>query len=65
VRRVIDQLDTYKQEIPTLFTHNALLVISDGFTAHAGSLSAGYTRFSAWSCDNQNKRRPAFGLAGD
>ncbi len=48
VRRAFDQLETYKQEIPTLFTYNALLVISDGLTARAGSLSAGYTRFSAW-----------------
>jgi type I site-specific restriction-modification system R (restriction) subunit len=44
---------------------NGLFVISDGFTARAGSLSAGYTRFSAWSCDNQNKKRPARRLAGD
>ncbi|MBN1992948.1 MAG: type I restriction endonuclease subunit R [Anaerolineae bacterium] len=52
VRRAFDQLETYKQEIPTLFTYNALLVISDGLTARAGSLSAGYTRFSAWKTED-------------
>lgn len=43
-----NQLQTYKREIPSLFTYNALLVISDGLTARAGSLSADYTRFSQW-----------------
>ncbi|MDW7680828.1 MAG: type I restriction endonuclease, partial [bacterium] len=42
------QLETYKEMIPSLFTYNALLVISDGLDARAGSLSAGYSRFSAW-----------------
>ena len=35
------QLDTYKYTIPTLFATNAILVISDGLEAKAGSLSAG------------------------
>jgi type I restriction enzyme, R subunit len=42
------QLETYKATIPSLFTYNALLVISDGLEAKAGSLSAGYSRFMAW-----------------
>ncbi len=43
-----NQLHTYKREIPSLFTYNALLIISDGLSARAGSLSAGYNRFSQW-----------------
>ena len=43
-----NQLQTYKREIPGLFTYNALLVISDGIYARAGSLSAPYSRFSQW-----------------
>jgi type I restriction enzyme R subunit len=43
-----NQIQTYKREIPSLFTYNALLVISDGLTAKAGSLSAGYNRFMQW-----------------
>lgn len=43
-----NQLQTYKREIPSLFTYNALLVISDGLSARAGSLSAGFSRFSQW-----------------
>ncbi|MDV6340700.1 type I restriction endonuclease subunit R [Nitrosomonas sp. Is24] len=42
------QIDTYKQAIPGLFTYNALLVISDGLEAKAGSLSAGFSRFMTW-----------------
>lgn len=42
------QLETYKRSIPGLFTYNALLVISDGLEAKAGSLSAGFSRFMTW-----------------
>ncbi|WP_299491652.1 HsdR family type I site-specific deoxyribonuclease [Acaryochloris sp. IP29b_bin.137] len=43
-----NQLQTYKYEIPSLFTYNALLIISDGISARAGSLSAPFSRFSQW-----------------
>ncbi len=43
-----NQLQTYKRRIPSLFTYNALLVISDGISARAGSLTAGFNRFSTW-----------------
>jgi len=48
VKSAFKQMQTYKEMIPSLFTYNALLVISDGLEARAGSLSAGYSRFSAW-----------------
>jgi type I restriction enzyme R subunit len=48
LRSAYQQLQTYKSTIPSLFTYNGLLVISDGSDAQAGSLSAGYQRFSAW-----------------
>ena len=37
------QIETYKQQIPSLFTYNGLVVISDGLEARAGSLSAGFS----------------------
>lgn len=43
-----NQLQTYKRRIPSLFSYNALLVISDGLSARAGSLTAGFNRFSTW-----------------
>ncbi len=42
------QLQTYKSTIPSLFTYNSILVISDGLEARAGSLSAGLSRFMSW-----------------
>lgn len=42
------QLETYKQVIPSLFTYNGFVVISDGLEAKAGSISAGLSRFMAW-----------------
>ena len=42
------QIETYKQTIPSLFAANALVVISDGLEAKAGSISAGLSRFMAW-----------------
>ena len=48
VTSAFKQLETYKHTISSLFTYNALLVISDGLEAKAGSLSAGLSRFMAW-----------------
>ncbi len=48
IKSAFKQLETYKQSIPGLFTYNALLVISDGLEAKAGSLSAGLSRFMTW-----------------
>ena len=43
-----NQLQTYKELIPSLFVPNALLIISDGWFAKVGGLSSGYTRFMEW-----------------
>ncbi|SDN27558.1 type I restriction enzyme, R subunit [Desulfonauticus submarinus] len=48
IKSAFNQLQTYKQTIPLLFTYNEILVISDGLEAKAGSLSAGFDRFMAW-----------------
>ena len=48
IRSAYKQLQTYKATIPSLFTYNSILVISDGTEAKAGSLSAGFTRFMSW-----------------
>ena len=53
------QIETYKQQIPSLFTYNELIIISDGLEARAGSLSAGFSRFTAWkSEDGENIASP-------
>lgn len=56
------QLQTYKQEIPTLFTCNGFLVISDGLEAKAGTISSDFSRFMAWkSADGKTEASPLIG----
>ena len=43
-----NQLQTYKDRIPSLFRTNAVLVTSDGLNAHVGSLTADIERFMPW-----------------
>lgn len=43
-----NQLQTYKQTIPSLFTYNELMIISDGLDARCGTITSEYNRFSAW-----------------
>jgi type I restriction enzyme R subunit len=43
-----NQLQTYKLQIPSLFTWNAALVISDGLAARIGTLTADKERFMPW-----------------
>ena len=42
------QLQTYKQQIPSLFAFNAALIISDGMQARIGTLTADRERFMPW-----------------
>ena len=42
------QLQTYQEEIPSLFIYNVALVISDGLAAEVGSLTATERRFGPW-----------------
>ena len=43
-----NQLQTYKNEIPSLFRTNAALMTSDGIQARLGSLTANLERFMPW-----------------
>jgi len=42
------QIQTYKQEIPTIFTYNGFVIISDGLEAKVGTVSSGFNRFMTW-----------------
>jgi type I restriction enzyme R subunit len=42
------QIQTYKAQIPSLFSYNELLLISDGMEARVGSLTADTERFMPW-----------------
>lgn len=47
-----NQIQTYKQAIPTLFRYNAFLITSDGINARVGSLTAKEERFMKWRTVN-------------
>ena len=42
------QLQTYKADLPTLFSMNAALMVSDGLEARLGTLTAGREWFKPW-----------------
>jgi type I restriction enzyme R subunit len=42
------QIQTYKAAIPSLFTYNAICIISDGLECKAGSVSADLSRYMTW-----------------
>ena len=42
------QIQTYKEQIPSFFTYNAVAIISDGLEARIGTISADAERFMPW-----------------
>ncbi len=54
------QLQTYKDEIPDLFTFNEALVVSDGLNARIGSLTANKERFLPWRTVANEDDQPLF-----
>lgn len=46
------QIQTYQQQIPSLFTYNAFNIVSDGLEAKAGTISADLSRYMAWKTSN-------------
>ena len=48
IREAWQQLQTYKAELPSLFSMNELLVASDGTEARLGTLTAGREWFKPW-----------------
>jgi len=48
INSAFQQIETYKAIIPSLFTYNGFVVISDGLEAKAGSISSGFSRFMSW-----------------
>jgi type I restriction enzyme R subunit len=49
------QFETYRQQIPSVFRYNEILVISDGLQTKAGTLSLNKERFTPWKTINNQK----------
>ena len=48
LRQAFNQLQTYKSELPLLFSYNAVMLISDGMQARFGTITSGWDRFMPW-----------------
>jgi type I restriction enzyme R subunit len=53
------QLQTYQAQIPSLFTTNAVLVVSDGVQARIGALGSGKEWFKPWRTVTGREDAPA------
>ncbi len=48
LKGAFQQLQTYKEQIPSLMAYNEVLVVSDGVEARAGTLTSNWERFQIW-----------------
>lgn len=58
VKDAFHQFETYKAQIPSLFTYNVLLVISDGIDARAGTITSNFERFMPWRTTDGKELAP-------
>lgn len=59
VRKAFNQIQTYKNDIPSLFTFNGLCIVSDGLDTRVGSLTADMDRFMKWKTIDGKSNAPA------
>lgn len=60
LRSAFSQIQTYKAIIPSLFTYNAICIISDGLECKAGSVSADFGRYMTWKTSDGVKEDSRF-----
>ncbi|MEQ9278063.1 MAG: type I restriction endonuclease subunit R [Balneola sp.] len=53
-----NQIETYKNEIPDLFAYNVANIISDGYTARLGSLTANTEWYMPWRTIKDENDKP-------
>jgi type I site-specific deoxyribonuclease, HsdR family len=58
VETAFRQIQTYKQQIPSLFTYNEMAVISDGLDARIGTFTSIRERFMPWRTIEGDKLAP-------
>lgn len=54
VLKAFQQIQTYKNTVPSIFYYNALCVISDGIDAKTSSVSAPFSRYLPWKAPQPN-----------
>jgi len=60
IKSAYQQIQTYKAIIPSLFTYNAICILSDGLECKAGSVSADLSRYMTWKTANGIKEASRF-----
>ena len=60
IKSAYQQIQTYKAIIPSLFTYNAICIISDGLECKAGSVSADFGRYMTWKTSDGVKEDSRF-----
>ncbi|TXH56068.1 MAG: type I restriction endonuclease subunit R [Bacteroidia bacterium] len=58
ISEAFNQIQTYKNKIPSLFTYNAFIIISDGINARIGTLTSDEDRFMMWRTIDGNDIAP-------
>lgn len=60
IKSAYQQILTYKAIIPSLFTYNAICILSDGLECKAGSVSADLSRYMTWKTSDGIKEASRF-----
>jgi type I restriction enzyme, R subunit len=60
MRKAFEQIQNYKATISSLFTYNAICIISDGHECKAGTISSGFSRFMTWKTSDGKKEASRF-----
>jgi len=60
IKSAYQQIQTYKAIIPSLFTCNAICILSDGLECKAGSVSADFSRYMSWKTADGIKEASRF-----
>ena len=58
--KAFEQIKTYKEELPDLFSYNVASIISDGMNARIGSITAGKERYAYWRTLKSEKDQPKY-----
>ena len=58
--KAFEQIGTYKEELPDLFAYNVACIISDGFNARIGSVTADKERYGYWRTLKTEQDKPHF-----
>lgn len=58
VKSAFDQIQTYLDEVPSLFTYNEFVIIADGTDAKIGTITSPWEWYMPWRTIDGSKREP-------